>query len=167
MIARAALASVGLDAYAGRSYPTLSGGERQRVQLARVLAQLWGEDSGSPLGGASAGGRVLLLDEPVASLDLAHQHQTLLLARQLASLGVAVMTVLHDLNLAAQYADRVAVLQRGRLVRAGAPGYVLNPETVEMAFGVQVMIVEHPCADCPLVVPAGQSAVLESVTAVA
>lgn len=158
VIARAALAAVGLETLAHRTYPTMSGGEKQRVQLARVLAQLWGEDLHEPLGGTGTAGRVLLLDEPVASLDLAQQHHTLLLARQLASQGVAVLAVLHDLNLAAQYADRVAVLRAGQLVSIGAPTYVLNADTVELAFGVPVMVVEHPCADCPLVVPAGRGA---------
>ena len=88
--ARLALARVGLEGFEQRDILTLSGGEQQRVQLARVLAQLSG----------TGGHRVLLLDEPTAALDLAHQHAALCLARELAAEGTGVLAVLHDLNLA-------------------------------------------------------------------
>jgi len=111
-----------------RSYTTLSGGEQQRVQLARSVAQLDREASAKP--------PVLLLDEPTASLDLAHAHGVLRLARQLASEGVAVATVLHDLPLAYAYADRVAVLKAGRLLALEAPPLALTPAILADAFAV-------------------------------
>lgn len=143
-IAKLALHAVDLGGFGERLYPTLSGGERQRVQLARVLAQIWERDESC--------GRSLLLDEPVASLDLAQQQRVLLLARQFANDGVAVLIVLHDLNLAAQYADRIALMRAGRLIAAGAPSEVLTAEIVRDVFGVAVQVMDHPCASCPLVV---------------
>src|SRR5690606_19781920 len=104
---------------AGRSYTTLSGGERQRVQLARVLAQI-------DFPQTAAEGRYLLLDEPTASLDPAHQHATLRTARRAAERGIGVVVVLHDLNLAALYADRLVVLSRGRVAGEGPAEAVLT-----------------------------------------
>ncbi len=131
-IARAALAKVGLDGFGARSYLQLSGGERQRVQLARVLAQVW----------ESSANRVLLLDEPTAALDLVHQHSTLALARSMASEGVAVAVVLHDLNLAAQYADRIALMSRGALRVVGSPQDVLRPSILEPVYSIHVDVME-------------------------
>lgn len=129
---------------ADRLYPTLSGGERQRVHLARSLAQLDTD---------STEARYLLLDEPTSALDLGHQHAVLKTARRQAARGVGVLAVLHDLNLAAQYADRIAVLAAGRLVAVGRPDAVLTPTVVRCAFGISVVVTPHPCAACPLVVP--------------
>ena len=140
-----AMDAAGVAAFADRRYPTLSGGEQQRVHLARALAQLDGP--------ATAGPRYLLLDEPTSALDLAHQHAVLRTARRRAAAGDGVLAVLHDLNHAAQYADRVAVLAAGRLVACGAPRDVLTAEVVAEAFGVAVVVTDHPCAACPLVVP--------------
>jgi len=128
---------------AERRYTTCSGGEKQRLHLARVLAQLDGPDAS-----------LLLLDEPTAALDLAHQHRVLAAARRLAhARGLAVVAVLHDLNLAAQYADRIAVLDRGRLAAEGKPADVLTPDVLRAVFGVEVVVVPHPALACPLVVP--------------
>ena len=114
-----------------RSYLTLSGGERARVQLARVLAQIWepGEHS-----------RYLLLDEPTASLDLAHQHATLAIARRFAEGGVGVLVILHDPNLALTYADEVTLLCCGQLIAQGSASQVLNREHLEKVYGVRVEI---------------------------
>lgn len=144
-IARQALDEVELGALENRLYPTLSGGERQRVHLARVLTQLWTDEPGEP--------RLLLLDEPVSNLDLARQHRVLELARRLADHGAAVMAVLHDLNLSAQHADRVAILRQGTLVNVGTPREVLTPRLLHHVFDVEAVILPHPCADCPLIVP--------------
>ncbi len=144
-IARAALEAARADHLERRLYPTLSGGERQRVQLARVLAQIW---EATP-----TGTRYLLLDEPTSSLDLAHQHGTLALARRFAAEGAGVVAILHDLNLAAQYADRIVVLRDGRRLAAGPPGEVLTPDVIRDAFGMPVVVARHPCLDCPLVIP--------------
>lgn len=143
-IARDALTTVEMADFAARSYTTLSGGEQQRVHLARVLAQIWEE---SPLGP-----RYLLLDEPTTSLDLAHQHRTLQIARRSAGQGVGVLAVLHDLNLAARYADQVLVMREGRSLISGSPHAVFTPETIEAAFDTPVLVIPHPRFDCPLIV---------------
>jgi len=143
-VARAALAKVELEHAADRLYPTLSGGERQRIHLARVLAQLWNDEPQQP--------RVLLLDEPVSNLDLAQQQRALEIAREIASDGGAVIAVLHDLNLAAQHADRIAVVCRGEIIETGTPQQVLTQGLLRRAFGVEALILPHPCGDCPLVV---------------
>lgn len=127
------------------AYPSLSGGEKQRVQLARVLAQIW-DDTGD-------GARYLLLDEPTSALDLAHQHQTLALAREWADQqGVGVLAILHDMNLAATYADRIGLLQLGRLKAVGPIDTVLTPELLEPVFGINVTLMKHPHQARPLVV---------------
>lgn len=131
-------------ALADRLYTHLSGGERQRVQLARVLAQM---DSGAP--GVQ---RSLFLDEPTAGLDAAHQHHTLTAARAEAARGSAVVAVLHDLNLAAQYADRVLLMRAGSTVALGPPADVLTPATIGAAFGVAARLLPHPEHDRPVIV---------------
>lgn len=151
-VALAAMQAAGVEHIAARAYPTLSGGEQQRVHLARALAQIW--DVPDEAASADLGeGRCLLLDEPTSALDLAHQHRTLQTARACSDAGVAVLAVLHDLNLAAQYADRIAVLSRGRILALGAPEHVLTTTIIREAFALEVMITAHPCATCPLVVP--------------
>ncbi|HVK78651.1 MAG TPA: heme ABC transporter ATP-binding protein [Kofleriaceae bacterium] len=128
--ARRRLAAVELAGLADRAYPTLSGGEQQRVQLARVLEQL-----------GDAGGRALFLDEPTAALDPRHQHLVLGLARRAATAGHAVVIVLHDLNLAALHADRIAVLDRGQLAALGSPREALHPELLRDVFAVDFDLV--------------------------
>ncbi len=125
-------------------YPALSGGEKQRVQLARVLTQIWEADL--------VGDRYLLLDEPTSALDLSHQHQTLEVARRLARQGTGVMAILHDLNLAAQYADRIVLLGNGQLVAEGAVDKVLVPEQIRELYDIDVAVMRHPSQDRPLVV---------------
>lgn len=127
--AHASLAAVGLAHLAGRAYPTLSGGEQQRVQLARVLVQLGdGRD------------RALFLDEPTAALDPRFQHRALALARAAAAAGAAVVVVLHDLTLALTHADRVALLDGGRLVACTSPA-ALSAAHLRQAFGVDFDLV--------------------------
>ena len=112
-IVAAALRRVDASHLADRIFPTLSGGEQQRIMLARALAQIWAEE------GDVADDRYLLLDEPTSNLDIAHQHGTLATARRIAEAGGTVVAVLHDFNLAALYADRIAILSQGRLLWAG------------------------------------------------
>lgn len=140
-----AMRATAVTALSDRSFPTLSGGERRRVHLARVLAQL------DPWRASEPG--VLLLDEPVAGLDPAHQHQVLAWSRAIAGFGVGVVAVLHDLNLAASHADRVALLKGGRLAAVGSPQDVLTTSHVRDVFGWTVRVMDHPCRDCPLLVP--------------
>lgn len=99
----------------------------------------------------------LLLDEPTASLDLAHQHAVLRTARDIADSGCGVLVILHDLNLAAEYADRMAILSKGELLADDTPKRALDPVIIEEAFGIPVFVMDHPCRACPLVVtaPAG------------
>jgi iron complex transport system ATP-binding protein len=146
-IAEAALQAVGMADFAERAFPTLSGGEQQRVHLARALAQIW-----TP---PDDGQRYLLLDEPTASLDLAHQQQVLQTAAGLAADGVGVLAILHDLNLAAQYADHVVMLRDGTAHTQGAPRDVFTPETIQDVFGCPVRVLAHPTQSCPLIVPDG------------
>ncbi|WP_198670370.1 heme ABC transporter ATP-binding protein [Dyella sp. C9] len=120
---------------AGRDYLELSGGEQQRVQLARVLAQVW--DCRAEPGW-------LLLDEPEAGLDIAHQHELLALARRLAGQGFGVIAVLHDLNLAARYADEVALLAQGQLLRHGSAHEVLDPAMLSRIYGLPLARIATP-----------------------
>lgn len=134
-LARAALDHVGLANFAERLYPTLSGGEKQRVHLARALVQLEPDPES-----AKPAARVLLLDEPTASLDLAHQHAVLSLARDLARReNVAVLAILHDLNLALAYADDLVALFCGRVAAAGDIAHTLSPALVGEVFGVHAV----------------------------
>jgi len=142
-IVQAALNQVDAQHLYGRSYLELSGGERQRVHLARVLAQLWpGEEE-----------RVLLLDEPTAMLDPLHQQQTLQAVRELAGRGTAVLVILHDLNLAARYCDRLLLLKDGRAERQGSILEVLQAAPLKAVFGLDLLILPHPEQNCPLIVP--------------
>jgi iron complex transport system ATP-binding protein len=114
---------------ARRRYEQLSGGEKARVQLARVLAQVRAHpDDDRP--------RWLLLDEPTAALDLAHQHSVMRLLRQLAAEGLGVVVVLHDINLAGAYADQVLVMNDGRIETSGDCEEVLQPQLVQRIWGV-------------------------------
>lgn len=133
---RSVMALTGCDELAGRSYAALSGGEQQRVQLARSLAQLWGEEG--PQGW-------LFLDEPTSALDLYHQQQLLRLLKKLTQRGkLHVCVVLHDLNLAALWADRILLLHNGRLVSSGTPEDVLQAGTLARWYGAQVRVGSHP-----------------------
>ncbi len=122
-----------------RPFSTLSGGERQRVLVASILAQEPG---------------ILLLDEPTAALDLHHRVEVFRLLRTAASSGRGVAAVTHDLNLASLFADRVVLLDGGRLVAEGPPGVVLKQEILERAYGPELLVVVHPAAACPAILPA-------------
>ena len=154
-IARQALALVEASHLEERVYPSLSGGERQRVQLARVLAQVLEPAAGAIDSAAPSHvpPRYLLLDEPISSLDIAHQHAALDIARRLSREEVGVLVILHDLNLAAQYADRIVVLNEGQVVSSGEPRQVLTPQLIERVFGIPVHVLVHPLRGCPLIVP--------------
>ena len=116
--------------FVDRPYTTLSGGEKQRIHLARTLAQI-----GDPLQAGQT--RLWFLDEPVSNLDLAHQHDCLRLARAQAHRGVAVLVVLHQLNLAMTHADTALVMAAGRVAAHGPVETVLRPDLIESVFGVR------------------------------
>ncbi|SMC82279.1 heme ABC transporter ATP-binding protein [Primorskyibacter flagellatus] len=146
-----ALARVGLAHYAHRTFQELSGGEAQRAMLARVLAQVWAPvEDGQP--------RWLLLDEPVSSLDIAHQLQVMEIARDFARAGGGVLAVMHDLNLTALYADRVAVLADGERLAFGTPAEVLTDETLSRAYGCALRVSATPPSGVPFILPHAASA---------
>jgi len=125
---------------ATRDYPTLSGGEKQRVNFARVLAQVWRP---SP-----AGTRVLFLDEPLTFLDVGHQLDFMKKIRTFAAQDdVIVIGVVHDLNLAARFADRLLLLHHGAVLAAGARADVLTAAHVRTAFGVGFVTAVAPGID--------------------
>lgn len=123
---------------ARRRVRTLSSGEQQRVGLARVVAQE------TP---------VLLLDEPTAALDIGHQEMVMSVLRELAASGATVLTVIHDLNLAAAHADRLVLLDGGRCAATGSPHDVLVAERLTDIYRQPVQVIDHPFRDCPLVLP--------------
>ncbi|MEJ0042654.1 MAG: heme ABC transporter ATP-binding protein [Rhizomicrobium sp.] len=132
---RGAMDATEVSAFAVRDCRTLSGGEMHRTHYARTLAQIW-----APLPDGRA--RMLLLDEPTSSLDLFHQHAILAKARAIAQAGTGVLAVLHDLNLAAAYADRLIVLSRGRVEADGAPRDVLTEQRVSQVWRVDCTVVD-------------------------
>lgn len=133
-----AIAAADIAHLGSRRVPSLSGGERARVAFARVMAGRTG---------------VLMLDEPTAALDLGHQEAVLSLARQRARAGDAVLVVLHDLNLASAYADRVALLRAGEVFASGTPEEVLTAETVSEVYQTPVEVIPHPGSGQGIVMP--------------
>lgn len=127
---------------ADREMTTLSGGERRRVHLARILAQL---DNDRP------GATLMLLDEPLNDLDIKHQLSILAIARDHAHAGHCVVAVLHDVGLAQRFADRVLLMERGRIVGQGTPADVLTAERLTSLYGVQASIHRHPETGVPQV----------------
>ncbi|MEV8002166.1 heme ABC transporter ATP-binding protein [Streptomyces sp. WA6-1-16] len=138
----AAMAATEVTRFAARPFSALSGGEKARVALARVLAQR------APL---------MLLDEPTAALDLRHQELVLRICRERAAAGDAVVVVLHDLGLAAAYADRVAVLHDGRIAELGPPEAVFSGELLGEVYRQPVEVFPHPRTGTPLIVPVRQN----------
>jgi len=136
------LQKVGIAHFKGRSFPTLSGGEQQRVQLARTLAQIWEIDQG-----------LILLDEPTTGMDLLHQYETFRLAREMTAKGYGVIAVVHDLNLALQYADQVLIMKDGSAFASGAPEQVLTEENIKDSFGLTVRIIQPDHTHFPIIVP--------------
>ena len=137
-----ALALTGTTELAERAVDELSGGQRQRVWVAMALAQ----DTD-----------LLLLDEPTTYLDVAHQMELLELLRDLnATRGTTIVMVLHELNLAARFAEHLVAMREGRIVASGTPGQVLTEETVREVFGLPCRVIPDPVSGTPLVVPLGR-----------
>jgi iron complex transport system ATP-binding protein len=143
------LENLQLAAFAERRFDTLSGGERQRVLLAKCLVQLAANRT-------TRTSRYLLLDEPTAALDIAQQYRFLELAVRLArERGIGILAILHDLNLAARFADRLLLLRDGRPVVSGSPAEVLTPEWIAAAFSVDCIVQPHPHLNIPLITTYG------------
>lgn len=125
------------DEFLDRSVDRLSGGERQRVAIAMALAQRT---------------QVLLLDEPTANLDLAYQPAIMQMLKDLTARGRTVVTAVHDLTLAAQFCDRIALMSEGRFVALGTPAQVLTADRIREVYGAEVRIIDHPETGRPIVV---------------
>ena len=137
-----ALAATGVADLADRRLEELSGGQRQRVWVAMVLAQRTD---------------IVLLDEPTTYLDVTHQLELLDLLTELnRTHGTTVVMVLHELNLAARYADHLVVMRAGEVIAEGAPDEVLTAEIVHRAFDLEAQVIPDPVAGSPLVVPVGR-----------
>jgi iron complex transport system ATP-binding protein len=133
----AALARLGIGELAQRLVTELSGGEFRRVVIARALVQ-------NP--------DILLMDEPTADLDMAHQLETIQLMRELAAAGKAVAFSVHDLNQAAMAADDILLLERGRIVAGGSPAEVLTPAMIDRTYGTRVIVQTHPRGGVPHII---------------
>lgn len=141
-VVAAALAATGITDLADRRVEELSGGQQQRVWVAMVLAQQTD---------------IVLLDEPTTHLDVTHQLEILdLFTERNRDHGTTVVMVLHELNLAARYADHLVVMHQGRIIAEGTPAGVLNEATVEAAFAMRSRVVDDPVAGSPLIVPVGR-----------
>lgn len=132
-----------------RDYLNLSGGEKQRVQLARVLAQLYAYPNSQ--------NRFLLLDEPTSALDLKHQYLTLKMLRDICShrleSKLGVLIILHDLNLASFYCDKILLLNEGKLIAHDKPEKILTAETMRNLFGIDVFVNTHRDSKDPYLIP--------------
>jgi cobalamin transport system ATP-binding protein len=138
-LARDAMRFTGIEPLANRKLDQLSGGERQRVSIARAICQ-------QP--------DIILLDEPTAALDLAHQVKIMDLMEHLVKQdGYTVVMVSHDLNLAAMYADRILLLNQGKIFDLGPPGQVLTFEKLERVYGCTLLVDNNPLGDCPRLIP--------------
>lgn len=127
-----------------RDYNTLSGGEAQKVQMSRVLAQIWTENT--------RGDKILFLDEPVSHLDMKYQHQLLKMAREQSAAGNTVIAVLHDINLTLQYADLILFMKEGRIVDTLQEFTSITPELIKNVFDIQASVIRIEPGSKPVVV---------------
>jgi iron complex transport system ATP-binding protein len=135
-----ALAAADLGSFVDRRTDELSGGERQRAWIAMLIAQ---------------GAKSLLLDEPTAALDPAHTVEVLAVLRRLAHRdGAAVVVVLHDLNMAARFCDRIVALKRGRVLADGSPPEIMRPDVLDELYGLPMAVLDRGADLAPVAVPA-------------
>jgi iron complex transport system ATP-binding protein len=130
-----AIAEVGLDGFRQRELPTMSGGEQQRAHFARILVQL-------ACGEAACGPGLLMLDEPTSSLDLKHQIALVEISKQRARNGTSVIAVLHDLNLAIRFADRIVVMCDGAIAAEGTPSETITSDVLRRVFHIDVAVAQ-------------------------
>jgi len=142
-LADAILVEQEIDHLRIRAYPTLSGGEKQRVHFARILLQLAVGNKDKP--------QLLLLDEPTAALDINYQHQLLKSAKHLTKTGVAVVAVLHDLNLAAKYADRIILLKEGNICANGSAKQVVTTDNIRDVYGYESTVINNNAFSHPII----------------
>ncbi|MGF1698587.1 ATP-binding cassette domain-containing protein [Vibrio lamellibrachiae] len=125
-----AIEKVGLTTFSDRFVATLSGGERQRAWVAMLLAQQ---------------SQCIVLDEPTSALDVAHQYELLALIRELnQTLGLTVIMVLHDINMAAKFSDHLVALHSGRVIAEGTPEEFMTPEVLHQIYGMELALFQHP-----------------------
>ncbi|GAB3014627.1 heme ABC transporter ATP-binding protein [Spirosoma pulveris] len=136
-IADHCLELVGMLSFKSRAFASLSGGEKQKIHLARVLAQLYRQPGDESV-------KYLFLDEPISALDIHYQHQILGLVRELATKKMVIFVIVHDINLAFQYADNVILMNQGRIFNTGNPEQVLTSEAIDTVFGIQPYFTTHP-----------------------
>lgn len=132
---------MGISHLGDRSYRSLSGGEKQRVQFTRVLTQL--SDEKTPY--------LLLLDEPLNNLDIRYQHSCLMTAKAFAERGNVVLIIIHDINIAAQYADQMLLLKAGTQIAYGKPSEVMTTERISDCYDIPANIGTHPVVGSPVV----------------
>ncbi|KFI11829.1 ATP-binding cassette domain-containing protein [Vibrio coralliilyticus] len=131
-----AIEKVGLTQFSDRFVATLSGGERQRAWVAMLLAQQ---------------SQCILLDEPTSALDVAHQYELLALIRELnQSLGLTVIMVLHDVNMAAKFSDELVALHSGQVIAKGTPQELMTPDTLMKIYGMELALFPHPDTGHPI-----------------
>ena len=133
-----------LISFKERNYLPLSGGEKQRVQYARVLAQIWEKPE--------EGFRYLFLDEPLNSLDINYQQEFLQIAREFTKGDTVLVAVMHDINLAVQYADKLFFFKEGALMAHGKPNDILSTELIKNVFDVKATLINNPVTNNPLVI---------------
>ena len=131
------IATCDIGSLLNRRFNTLSGGEQKRVHFARALLQLWRPQNYS-------GPRYLMLDEPLANLDIKHEICMLRVIREAAAQDIGVLVVVHNLNLAAKFADKIALLDKGKIVALGLPEDVLSTELLSAVYGVPVNVQPNP-----------------------
>ncbi|GAA4341795.1 heme ABC transporter ATP-binding protein [Mucilaginibacter gynuensis] len=141
-IVNTVMEATGVLSLAGRSYLTLSGGEQQRAQLSRALAQIWENEHA-----------LLLMDEPVSGMDILYQQQTLAILKAMTQKKFMVISVLHDMNLASQYADRIIMLKNGRKWYDGTAAEVLNPKSVYEIFEIESDTFTNPTTLKQIIMP--------------
>lgn len=143
-ICHEAIERMNLSEFKQRNYLTLSGGEKQRVQYARVLAQVWEK----PVEGY----HYLFLDEPLNNLDINYQHEFLQAAVDIMKEHTVLIAVMHDINLAAHYADNLLFLKEGELVVHGKPKEILTENIIEKIFNIKTTVIQNPVTGKPLII---------------
>ena len=131
------VAKCGVESLINRNFNTLSGGEQRRVHFARTLLQLWRPSN-------STDPKYLLLDEPTANLDLTYEVKLLNIVKKASLEGTGVMLVLHDLNLAAKFSDKIALLNKGSIVKTGTPKEVLSSDILSGIYDIDIKVQEDP-----------------------